>query len=251
MRSQRIQEIENYIYEQKTVTLDQICQHFGISKSTIRRDLEQILQNGNIKKIYGGVTVQSKKELISFHERNIAHLAEKERIAKKAAEMVSDGDIIFIDSGTTTLHMIDALADRRKLTVLTNNFEVIYRAIPYENINLISLSGTLNRKTLSFTGPSAAQVLGAYNVSKAFMAATGFSVESGVTNSSPVESDVKRVAVQRSQQVVLLADHFKFDTVSLITYCNLEQIDTLVTDTMPGEKIAKFMQEHGGRIVLA
>ena len=57
--------------------MDQICQHFGISKSTIRRDLEQILQNGNIKKIYGGVTVQSKKELISFHERNIAHLAEE------------------------------------------------------------------------------------------------------------------------------------------------------------------------------
>ena len=89
--------------------------------------------------------------------------------------MVSDGDIIFIDSGTTTLHD-RPLADRRKLTVLTNNFEVIYRAIPYENINLISLSGTLNRKTLSFTGPSAARCW-APNVSKAFMAATGFSVE--------------------------------------------------------------------------
>ena len=193
MRPKRIEEIKDYIYENKTVTLDQICENFDISKSTIRRDLNEILENSDIKKIYGGVTVLSKKELTSFEERNISNLKIKERIAATAAELVEDGDIIFIDSGTTTLRIIDSIITKKDLTILTNNVEIILRAIPYDNLNIISLSGTLNRKTLSFTGSSAAQVLQSYNISKAFMATTGFSIVSGVTNSSPMESDIKRM----------------------------------------------------------
>lgn len=251
MRPQRIEEIKDYIYENKTVTLDQICKNFKISKSTIRRDLNEILAGGDIKKIYGGVTVLPEKELTSFEERNISNLNVKERIAAAAAELVEDGDIIFIDSGTTTLPIIDHIGNKKEVTILTNNVEIIIRAIPYSNINIISLSGTLNRKTLSFTGSSAAQVLQTYNISKAFMAATGFSIASGCTNSSPLESDVKRMAVQRSQQVYLLADRSKCGVVSLITYCNLSKVNTLVTDEYPPKDVCSYIEEHGGRILIA
>ncbi len=251
MRSKRIEEIKDYIYENKTITLDQICKNFKISKSTIRRDLDEILENSDIKKIYGGVTVLSKKELTSFEERNISNLKTKERIADAAGELVDDGDIIFIDSGTTTLHIIDSIITKKNLTILTNNVQVISRAIPYDNLNVISLSGTLNRKTLSFTGSSAAQVLQTYNISKAFMAATGFSIVSGVTNSSPLESDVKRMAVQRSQQVYLLADSSKCGVVSLITYCGLNKVSALVTDAYPPKEVCRYIEEHGGKILIA
>ncbi len=251
MRPKRIEEIKDYIYENKTVTLDQICENFDISKSTIRRDLNEILENSDIKKIYGGVTVLSKKELTSFEERNISNLKIKERIAATAAELVEDGDIIFIDSGTTTLRIIDSIITKKDLTILTNNVEIILRAIPYDNLNIISLSGTLNRKTLSFTGSSAAQVLQSYNISKAFMATTGFSIVSGVTNSSPMESDIKRMAVQRSQQVYLLADSSKYGVVSLITYCNLNKVTALITEAYPPKDVCSFIEESGGKILLA
>jgi len=251
MRPKRIEEIKDYIYENKTVTLDQICENFDISKSTIRRDLNEILENSDIKKIYGGVTVLSKKELTSFEERNISNLKIKERIAATAAELVEDGDIIFIDSGTTTLRIIDSIITKKDLTILTNNVEIILRAIPYDNLNIISLSGTLNRKTLSFTGSSAAQVLQSYNISKAFMATTGFSIVSGVTNSSPMESDIKRMAVQRSQQVYLLADSSKYGVVSLITYCNLNKVTALITEAYPPKDVCSFIAESGGKILLA
>jgi len=251
MRPKRIEEIKNYIYENKTVTLDQICENFSISKSTIRRDLDEILENSDIKKIYGGVTVLSKKELTSFEERNISNLKVKESIAAAAAALVEDGDIIFIDSGTTTLHLIEYISSKKDLTILTNNLEIILRAIPYDNLNVISLSGTLNRKTLSFTGSSAAQVLQTYNISKAFMATTGFSIVGGATNSSPMESDVKRMAVQRSQQVYLLADSSKCDVISLITYCNLSKVGILVTEAYPSKEVCNFIQDHGGKILLS
>ncbi|WP_050698553.1 DeoR/GlpR family DNA-binding transcription regulator [Anaeromassilibacillus senegalensis] len=251
MRSQRIQQIEAYINEHKTVTLDQICESFQVSKSTIRRDLDEILADSRYKKIYGGITVQTQKAQASFDERNIAQLGEKKRIAALAAEQVRDGDIIFIDSGTTTLHMIETLSKRDNLTILTNHLEIIYRAIPYPNINVIALSGQLNRKTLSFTDAGSVQELKNYNISKAFLSTSGLSIASGVTNSSPMESEIKRMAVQRSRQVFLLADHTKYNTASLVTYCGLEQIHVLVTDARPPVDIIQFLEDHQISILTA
>mgnify|MGYP000915928983 CR=1 FL=1 len=251
MRSKRIEKIRDYIYLNKTVTLDRICEQFDISKSTLRRDLEEILQSGDIKKIYGGGTVLPQRQLISFKERNIANPEAKRKIASAAADLVKEGDIIFLDSGTTTLPVIDFITKKKRVTILTNNVEIILRAIPYENINIISLSGTLSRKTLSFTGATAEQVLQHYNISKAFMATTGFSVSNGVTNSSPVESEIKRTAVQRSQHVYLLADSSKFNAVSLVTYCDLNQIDLLITEKEPTSDIRDYLEQNGKQILIA
>lgn len=250
MRTKRIEDIKKYIYDNKTITLDQICDKFEISKSTLRRDLEAILSEGNIKKIYGGVTALPQRELISFDERNIAHLAEKKKIATSAAQLVENGDIIFIDSGTTTVHIIDLLKSKKNITVVTNNVAAILSGISYNNINIITLSGTLDRKTLSFTGSYGSQILKNFNIGKAFMASTGFSVASGVTNSSPLETDIKQAAVERSQQVYLLADSSKCDVVALITYCGLDKIDALITEAEPSKEVRDFMASHKKQIIV-
>ena len=251
MRSKRIEEIRDFIYLNKTVTLDKICEQFDVSKSTLRRDLDEILTSGDIKKIYGGVTVLPRRELVSFEERNISNPEAKRRIAAAAADLVEEDDIVFIDSGTTTLPIIDFIKEKKNITILTNNVEIIVRAIPYENINIISLSGTLSRKTLSFTGATAVQVLQNYNISKAFMATTGFSVVNGVMNSAPVESDIKHAAVQRSQKVYLLADSSKCGVISLITYAKLDQIDALITEAEPTPDLREFLERCGKRILIA
>ena len=223
MRSQRIEKMEAYILERRTVTLDELCEEFQVSKNTVRRDLEVLLENRRFKKIYGGVTVEDYKELISFGDRNIARLEEKQRIAEAAAALVEDGDVIFLDSGTTTLHMVEFLAARTGVTIVTNNVDALLRAIPMENLTVIALSGTLNRKTLSLTGPSSVQALQQY----------------------------KRTAVERSQQVFLLADSAKYGSAALTTYCRLEQIHGLVTDALPPPEATAFLEEHQIRLILA
>lgn len=251
LRSKRIDEIENYIYKHKSVTLNQLCDVFGVSKNTIRRDVDEIVSKGHIKKIYGGVSVKNQKELVSFDERNIKNLVEKKQIAEKAAELVADGDIIFVDSGTTTSHLINYIKDRQDVTVLTNNLDFIIRSMPYENINIISLSGTLNRKVYSFTGQSAVNVLKDYNLNKAFMAAAGVSIENGVTNSSISEFEIKQMAVQRSRQVFLLINGEKIGETSLVTYCGLEQIDTLITEKKPPKEYYDYMAQFNHSILLS
>ena len=244
MRSKRISDIEDYIYENKTVTLDQLCRVFDVSKNTIRRDLKEIISGGNFKKIYGGVTVKDNKDMLPFSERNIANLDVKKKIAAKAAELVEDSDVIFIDSGTTTIHMIDYIKERKNLTVITNNLEVMIRVIPYENIKLISLSGELDRNTLSFTGDTASSVLKSYNISKSFMASAGVSIDGGVTNSSTKEYDIKSTAVKRSNRVYLLTSADKFNTVAIMTYCTMDKLTGIITDGEPPEDIAEYMAEH-------
>lgn len=253
LRTRRIQEIEQYILENQTVTLDQICEEFHISMSTLRRDLGDLLQNNSIHKIYGGVTTQqpSRRELVPFGERHIVNPDIKRRIAVRAASLVHDGDVIFVDSGTTTLYLADTLAEKQDITVLTNNLAFICRAMDSENMRIISLSGTLNRKTYSFTGPATARVLENYNVSKAFLATTGFSSRNGVTNSSPSESDAKRAAVSRSETVCLLADHSKFGSASLVTFCGFDDIDILITDQTPPQELVSTLTGAGVRILLA
>ena len=251
MRSKRISDIEDYIYENKTVTLDQLCRVFDVSKNTIRRDLKEIIAGGNFKKIYGGITVKDNKDLLPFSERNISNLDAKKKIAEKAAELVEDSDVIFIDSGTTTIHLIDFIKEKKNLTIITNNLEVMIRVIPYENIKLISLSGELDRNTLSFTGDTASAVLKSYNISKAFMASAGVSINGGVTNSSTKEYDIKTTAVKRSNSVYLLTSEDKFNLVAIMTYCTLDKLTGIITDGHPPQDIQEFMTEHDMELVIA
>ncbi len=250
MRAKRVQKMEEYIYENQLVTLNQLCEEFNVSKSTVRRDIDEIVEKGNVEKVYGGVSANGHRKLIAFNERDVKNLVPKQKIAAKASELVEDGDIIFIDSGTTTKHMIDYINDKQNLTILTNNLKVITQAIPYENLNIISLSGTLNRKTLSFTGQSAVDVLQDYNICKAFMAATGVSIEKGVTNSSLLEYSIKKAVVKRSQLVCLLADSSKFGEVSLMTYCNLDQVDVLISDSTPPKDYINLFANYGHKILV-
>lgn len=252
MRSQRISEIEEYIYTHKTVTLDELCQIFQVSKNTIRRDIEEIIQNPDIVKTYGGVMVntQVKKPLVSFAERNVKHQNAKRLISAKAASLVQEGDSIFIDSGTTTLYMLEHLKEKR-ITLLTNSIEVMVQAIPYANINLISLSGTLNRKTLSFTGNNAARLLSSYNIQKAFLSATGITLENGATNSSPEETCIKEMAVKKSMEKYLLADSSKFSSVSLLTYCDVKELTGIVTDKKPDSDFCDYAAAHHVSLIIA
>jgi DeoR family myo-inositol catabolism operon transcriptional repressor len=242
MRSQRLNSLQEYIFEKKLVSLPELCDHFGVSLSTLRRDLVSLEQRGLIKKTYGGVAAQPARQLITPYEsRNIINREAKLRIAQAAAGLVNDGDIIYIDSGSTVMAMVDFLEKSQGVTILTNNLNVIVRAVHMENIQVISLSGTLNRQVYSFTGDSAAKILARYNINKSFMGCTGISLTNGVTNSSATEVEIKRTAIERSPHNILLLDSSKVGVISLFTYCSLEDLHVVVTDKeLPEEYTARF-----------
>lgn len=247
MRAKRIDLIEQYIYEYKSVSLDKLCEKFQVSKNTIRRDINYLTEKGVIKKVYGGVTINDASnisDLVSFEARHLTNMDEKNKISKLATEYVNDGDTIFIDSGTTPLNMIDNLKDKKNLTIITYSVQIVMKAIQYPEITVISLPGVLKRPTYSLIGSGSFEYLQTYNINKAFMSCTGLSVENGICNASAEEFDIKKTAVSKSQTIFLLADHSKFNRVALMTFCDLENIHCIITDQMPTSNFVDFCKEN-------
>lgn len=250
MKTNRIKKIEEYVLSNESVTLDSLCEVFKISKNTIRRDINEIEKKGNIKKVYGGVTAVI-KNLIPFEERNIKNNYVKMEIAKTASEFVNDGDVIFIDSGTTTLNMVDVLKNKNNITILTNNLNVIVNALPFPNLNVICTGGSLIRKTNSFEVINTLSIFKDYNINKTFMAATGISISNGATNSSPLEYKLKKIIVEKSNDIYLLVDSSKFNVSALMTYCQLSDINHLVTDKEPPEEYIQYFEKNKIEVIVA
>lgn len=249
IKEKRIKEIQEYVMKHESASLDELMTVFDVSKNTIRRDVQELVDRGELKKVYGGVSVIRKK-LESFQDRKVRNQKDKERIAKQAANFVEDGDFIFIDSGTTTIEMFEYLKDKH-LTIFTNNIDLISLAIPFENLNVITFGGMLDRKTKSFGYQRNMDILKDYNIKKAFMASTGISLTNGVTNASPMESELKKTVVSRSSEVYLLVDHDKFDKYGLITYCGLDEIDYLVTNLIPSKTYKEYAKENNIQLIVA
>ncbi|WP_163468873.1 DeoR/GlpR family DNA-binding transcription regulator [Fusobacterium sp. IOR10] len=241
MKYERTKKIEEYILEKKSVKMDKLCEVFNVSPNTIRRDIKEILKKGTIEKVYGGVTAASNETLVSFKERKIINQNLKSKIALKASEFVNDNDIIYVDSGTTTVHMVDGLKNK-SVTVFTNNLNFIIQALPYANIKIIALSGSLDRAVNSFVGQESIDFLKNLNIQKAFMATTGVAMNIGITNASIKESGVKETAINQSSEIFLLMDSSKFSSLGLVTYAQFSDIDFLLTDFAPKEYV-DFLKE--------
>jgi DeoR family myo-inositol catabolism operon transcriptional repressor len=245
MKINRLAEIEQYITANQTVSLDRLCEVFNISKNTVRRDVNELVKLGSVKKVYGGVTV-ARKFLVPFEERNIKNKSEKLAIAREAAEQVKDGDVIFVDSGTTAPNMVSFLKGK-SVTVITESLNTVLNALPFAQLKVIVPGGSLIRETNSLSAMNSSAIR-TFNINKAFLSTTGLTVGNGVTNSSPLEYEIKKEIAEKSDEVYLLADHSKFGVSSLMTYCRLEDIDCLVTDRTPPEEFLSFLETS--RIVL-
>lgn len=243
MKTRRLRDIETYIHSRKNVTLDELCLTFDVSKNTIRRDINQILQKGSIEKVYGGVV--SAEKLISFENRTVERRSEKAEIGRLAAEYVEENDLIFIDSGTTTCNMMDYLDADRHLTILTNSLDVINGAASMPNVHLLVIGSTYKRSTRSFVGVDDIRALEKYNVNKAFLSATGVSLAHGLTNSDLLEYEIKKSVAKRAEQLILLADSDKFGRSTLLTYAAFADLDVLVTSRELPAEYAESCRANG------
>lgn len=256
MRAKRIDQVETYILENKSVSIDKLCETFDISKNTVRRDLDVLTKKGTVAKVYGGAIStepngSNYKPLTSFNERNIKNSEAKIKIVKQASKFVNEGDTIFIDTGTSTLGIIDYLGHLNKLTIITNSIELIYKAQAYANITIIGLPGILKRDTSSLVGSVCFKQLKTYNIDKAFMACTAISLKGGVTNASFEEYEIKKTALEVSHEHYLLVDHSKFDKTSLMTYSTVDQFDCIITDTKPNKDYIEYFNNKNIHLEIA
>jgi len=250
LKLKRIHEIEDYILKNDTVTLVELTEKFDVSMNTIRRDINYLEKSGVIKKVYGGVTSTSGKELTSFDFRLNKNQKAKEEIGKLASKLINENDLIFIDSGTTTNTILSYIDPNLNFTLLTNNLDVIISASDNPNIELVVIGHRYHHKTKSFLKMSTSSDISEnYNISKAFMAVTGVSRKNGLTNSDFHEHEIKKMISDRAAELYVLADSSKFESSTLLTYAPLSRADKIITNTKLNSEIGDYCTSNNIEIV--
>ena len=186
-----------------------------------------------------------------FTSRIMQHTLQKQRIAARAQQLIEDGDIIFVDAGTTTMHLLDYLEQRKHVTIVTANLSLIQKAYDYENVELIVLPGTVNRRTNSISGVSTLEFLSRYQFNKAFMGVTNVSDDGRLNTSTYIEYEVKRNALKQSRQAFLLVDSAKFGAMGLLAYGKLDNMNAIITDAECPENVRKYCSERNIPILWA
>lgn len=245
MKVSRLNSIEQYVISRETVSIDELCEVFGVSKNTIRRDLNELEARGHVTKVYGGVTATSPSGAVPTPIRSGLNPADKTLIGRMAAEEIQDGDTIFIDSGTTTLCLLRYLVAKKRITIVTHSLGALAEAAKYDNLNTISLGGIYSPTTDSFVGLSTIEALSSMRINKAFMGATGVSLTAGATNTTFLEAEIKRAVVHRADHIYLMADSSKIGKEAVVTFCHLKDLTSFITDRQPPREYVELCQrEH-------
>jgi DeoR/GlpR family transcriptional regulator of sugar metabolism len=229
-----------------------LAKRFEVSHITIMRDLQELEQEGLIRRVHGGaISVRGASYEPPFIARESQYSPEKKRIATKAVEMITDGDSIILDVGTTTLEIARALKGKRNLTVLVTNLRAALELASQAAIQVIVIGGKLRASELSLVGHLTEQTLRSFQVDKAFIGVGGITLEHGLTEFNFEEAGTKRTMIERARQCIVVADHTKFGKVMLTTVASLAVVDTIITGKeVDGETVTRLHQV-GVRVVLA
>ena len=239
MKKLRTYDIIDYVKAKKRASLSELMDKFDVSSATIHRDVAELVASGHLERIRGGVaffprasTASASDGGISYLDRATVNLSAKKRIAAKAMELVTDGDILFLDSSTTTAAFADALAGRQleNLTIVTNSVAIMekFRKMP-RNYVLISLGGNYDPLLNSFLGSAALRELERLTITKAFVSSFGVTDKLVTTNHEHQAGLVTKVldmAVKR----FLLADRSKFGRTGLYRLATRAAFDGIVSD---------------------
>lgn len=246
--------ILNILKESPTESINDLAARLNISSSTVRRDLDELEAQGLVRRVFGGAILEKQNwSEPPFEIRETLHSREKDRIACVAAELILDGDIIFIDGGTTTQFIVPYLSTKKNVTVVTCGLNVAYELNRLENITTFVVGGELHKDSHSISGALAVAMLDIYKFrfSKAFIAASAVSAEHGVTNRLLDRIPLKRKAMKVSQQSIVLADGSKIGTVALGQIAPITEISTLVTDMSASEQEINAIRAQGVDVRIA
>jgi DeoR/GlpR family transcriptional regulator of sugar metabolism len=203
-----------------------------VSGVTIRQDLRYLEEHGLLKKVHGGA-VLNKSDRIS--NRMAFNYEEKVKIAQKAAEFVSDGETIFIESGSVNALLAKELIKKKKVTILTSNIYIARELRKNKEINILIMGGLYQNQSESLVGKLTSLCIKHVNFSKAFIGIDGFSPEAGFTSRDMLRAETTSAIVEKSKKTFVLTDSTKFDKVALTKICSTADIDCLITDGIPAE----------------
>ena len=252
MLPKRRNEIIEKIRTHRMVKVSDLVNEYQVSIETIRRDLEYLESLGHLKRVYGGAVINGLygQEPV-FSQREVVNHEEKRAIGIKAAELINDGDTLFIEVGTTLLEVARNLLDKKGLTVITNTTLISNEMVKSNDCRVILLGGELRQGELSVSGHLCDENLSNFYADTLIMGVGGVSLQSGYTDYHVNEANTRRQMINRARKVIAVADYSKFGVTAMNFICTLSRVDVLVTDWSAPSEIVNEFRENGVTVLIA
>jgi DeoR family transcriptional regulator of aga operon len=248
---ERRQHIVALTQENGRVVIADLSQDLGISRLTIRKDLDYLQEIGILHRTHGGAVLRKSGALFDppLKEKEGRQSKEKQRISIAAAELVQEGQCVLLDSGTTTMAVAKALKKFRHLTIVTNAVNIAAE-LAGTDFEIILTGGTLRKNSLSLVGPLAEETLRDMHVDFLFLGVDGFDLEIGLTTPNFLASRVNRAMVRAATTVVAVCDSTKFGRRSLSKIVDVTSIHHVITDNNLPTAVAEAIRGMNVKLTL-
>ena len=241
LSEQRKNEILNAVNDKGSISVTELRDSLGASESTIRRDITELDREGKLIKVFGGAMSVTEKESfdeLSMQQKSAINLDEKRAIGETAAALIQPGDYVYIDSGTSTAFLCDAISEKN--AVYVTNAVAHAKSLVLRGFKVFLIGGELKETTEAIIGETAILSLQKYHFSIGFFGTNGISLKRGFTTPDIREATMKKVAMQCTdkQRRYILADHEKFGVISTVKFGDISDAN-VITDSRPADKYAE------------
>lgn len=241
LNEERRQKIQEILSQRKRILVKEVSEAFNTSEVTIRKDLEALEKRGILSRVHGGAIVkeQSVPDL-ALTEKERIHPREKQRIAEAAARMIEPGDVIILDSGSTTTQIARLIKFKKGIKVITNAVNIASELAASGN-EVILTGGFLRENSFSLVGPIAEDALRHMSADKFFLGVDGIHFDYGLTTPNLMEGRVNQFMLRIAHEVNLVADSSKFGKRSMSVIARVQDVHKIITDkNIREEDLAKL-----------
>lgn len=230
MLNKRRKELLELLQSEPELSISEMTERLGVSAATVRRDLNNLSNQGLIQRLRGGATISHPLGVEpSWIDRNRENIEKKRAIVRLALDFVKDGQVVALDVGTTTLELARLLQMRSDLMVFTASVP-ISETLAMGRPTVYLVGGRVRPREMGVVGPLARDIIGRFHYDIFFLAAAGWSLEQGLMDFSIEDVEIKQAFMNSSNQVIALVDSTKYGKTSLMSIAPLEEIDMVITD---------------------
>ncbi|OKL44089.1 DeoR/GlpR family DNA-binding transcription regulator [Pseudovibrio exalbescens] len=233
------------------VEVDDLSERFSVSPQTIRKDLNDLCEQGLLSRVHGGAVLAYGVENVGYATRKDLAGREKEAIGRAAAELIPNGASLFVNIGTTTEAVARALVQHSGLMVITNNLNVAVTLRPFSQNQVVIAGGVVRASDGGVVGEAAVDFINQFKVDYAVIGTSALDADGALLDFDYREVKVAQAIIANARHVILVADTSKFDRSAPVRVGHMEQIDTYVCDRMEDPRIRKLMQTWEVRLIEA
>ena len=224
-------------------TIEELAGKFDVTPQTIRRDLKELDNDNKIQRFHGGAGLSSTILNTSYTNRKVAFLKEKQRIAAQVASEIPDHSSIFINIGTTTEAIAQALLNHHDLTIITNNLHVASIMSTKDDFKIIIAGGVVRNRDGGVMGEATIDFVSQFKVDYAIIGISGIDESGDLLDFDYQEVRVSKAIIQNSRNIFLAADHSKFGRDAMTRLGNISEVHHVFTSAEPSESIQKILRK--------